>query len=84
MSNISPTTGRRPLPLPISPRGFGGLRADDLAGPGLVFGAGVQVHDLHLHRLHLQVLGRHSAHFVPDLVSLHRDVLSLDAGTERK
>lgn len=35
--------------------------------------------ELHLHRLHLQVLGRDSAHLVGDLVAFHWDVLALDA-----
>lgn len=37
--------------------------------------------DLHLHRLHLQVLGGDPAHFVRDLVALNRDVLPVDAET---
>lgn len=59
-----------------------GLRADDLAGPGLVFRPWVQMCDLHLHCLHLQVLGRDPAHLIRDLVSLHRNILPLDAEGE--
>lgn len=63
-----------------------GLRADDLSGPGLVFRPRVEMCDLHLHRLHLQVLGRDPGHFVRDLIALDRDVLALDAtrGKERE
>lgn len=64
------------------PRSWG-LRADHLPGPGLVFRPWVEMCDLHLHRLHLQVLGRDPAHFVRDLIALDRDVLPLDAETER-
>lgn len=63
------------------PRSWG-LRADHLPGPGLVFRPWVEMCDLHLHRLHLQVLGRDPAHFVRDLIALDRDVLPLDAETE--
>lgn len=59
------------------------LRADDLPRPGLVFCPWVEMCDLHLHRLHLQVLGRDSAHFVRHLVALNWDVLPLDAETEK-
>lgn len=41
----------------------------------------VEMSDLHLHRLHLQVLGGDPAHFVRDLVALNRDVLAVDAET---
>lgn len=59
-----------------------GLRADDLAGPGLVFRPWVEVCDFDLHGLHLQVFGRDPAHFVCDLIALDWDVLSFDAETE--
>lgn len=72
-----PPTTTRPCPAPPS-----GLRADGLPGPGLVFCPRVEVCDLHLYRLHLQVLGRDPAHFVRDLIALDRDILPLDAGTE--
>lgn len=62
---------------PPGPRSSG-LCADDLARPGLVFRPWVEVYELHLHRLHLQVLGRDPAHFVRDLVALDRDILPLD------
>lgn len=55
-----------------------GLRADDLAGPGLVFRPWVEVCDFDLHGLHLQVFGRDPAHFVCDLIALDWDVLSFD------
>lgn len=55
------------------------LRADDLAGPRLVLRAGVEMCDLHLHRLHFEVLRRDAGHLVSDLVALDGDVLALDA-----
>lgn len=58
------------------------LRADDLPRPSLVFCPWVQVCDLHLHRLHLQILGWDPAHLICDLVSLDRNVLPLDAERE--
>lgn len=61
-----------------------GLRADDLAGPSLVFCARVEMCDLHLHRLYLQVLRGHAGHFVSDLVALDGDVLALDAETKAR
>lgn len=65
---------------PLAPSS--GLRADDLAGPRLVFCPRVEMCDLHLHRLHLQVLRRDPTHFVSDLVALDGDVLALDAETD--
>lgn len=61
-----------------------GLRADDLAGPRLVFCARVEMCDLHLHRLHLQVLRGDAGHLVSDLVALDGDVLALDAETKAR
>lgn len=61
-----------------------GLRADDLAGPRLVFCARVEMCDLHLHRLHLQVLRGDAGHLVSDLVTLDGDVLALDAETKAR
>lgn len=55
------------------------LRADDLAGPGLVLRSRVQMCDDHLHCLHLLVLGWDGTHFIRHLVALHRNVLALDA-----
>lgn len=72
--------GRMHSPPALSRRS--GLRAEDLTRPGLVFCAGVQMCDLHLHRLHLQILGWDPAHLVCDLISLHRNILPLNA--ERK
>ena len=75
-----------PPPAPgVSPEpgGPGCLRSllgtDDVAGPGLVFGARRQVGDDHLHGLQLLVLGRDGAHLVGDLVAFHGDVLPLHA-----
>ena len=55
------------------------LGTDDVAGPGLVFGARRQVGDDHLHGLQLLVLGRDGAHLIGDLVAFHGDVLPLHA-----
>lgn len=41
------------------------------------------MYDLHLHGLYLNVLRWDPAHFVRDLVSLDRDVLSIDAETQK-
>lgn len=59
------------------------LRADDLAGPGLVLRSRVQVCDDHLHCLHLLVLGWDGTHFICHLVPLHGNVLALDAALKR-
>lgn len=40
--------------------------------------------DFDLHGLHLQILGRDSAHFVCDLVALDRDVLPVHVGDVNK
>lgn len=48
--------------------------------PGLVLGAGSQVRDGHFYGLDLIEFGGDAADLVADLISLHWDVLALDAG----
>lgn len=55
------------------------LQADDVAGPGFVFGAWCQMGDDNLDGLQLLVLGWDGAHLIGDLVAFHRDVLPFHA-----
>lgn len=72
-----------PNPAQKHPAGPDALRADDLSRPGLVFRPRVEVCDLHLHSLHLQVFGRHAAHFKRDLIAFDWHVLPLNAEMEK-
>lgn len=49
-----------------------------------MLGARVEVRDLHLHRLHFEVLRGDAGHLVSDLVALDGDVLALDAESRAK
>lgn len=56
------------------------LGAHDLPGPRLVGSVWGQLGEHHLHGLELLVLGWDGAHLVGHLVTLHGDVVPLDAG----
>lgn len=67
-----------PTKSPTSPGGEvlpGLLGADDMPGPGLMFGAWCQVGYDYFHSLQLLILGWDGAHLIGDLVAFHRDIL---------